>query len=351
MKKKLLSLFCLLAAVVLAGCGAAPTTLPQETAVPDSSETADTAAEEAQTAQGPTDVWREKPTYNFDEMKPLYSEWTHTAGQGEAEGLYAVRSGDRWSLFSSKTGSVFLVDESRQMPYLYDTHELSVWVDEAYYNDFQAMKDKCRALDAQLMANGTDFTVPAGEMCVFDNGWIYTEDGQIYYDLRGNFVFNGTPLEQMSDVPALFGVQQAYWDEAYQGYCVENDALYAVADSTGTLLTDFQYKNVCMVGDKLIAVQNTDGNWGYCDKSGREVIPCIYQGTLHAKGGLHGFFDYPFPDRSGVVIVQGADGTKSALYTDGTTCIAAGRFEDMTPAPDGCVWAKQNGLWGLLEVN
>ena len=52
MKEKLLSLFCLLAAVVLAGCGAAPITMPQETAAPDSSETADTDAKAAFRAHG-----------------------------------------------------------------------------------------------------------------------------------------------------------------------------------------------------------------------------------------------------------------------------------------------------------
>ena len=66
--------------------------------------------------------------------------------------------------------------------------------------------------------------------------------------------------------------------------------------------------------------------------------------------GLTGPIDYAFPDMSGIVVVQGADGAKSALYTDGTPCIEEGRFEDLAPAQGGCVWAKQNGLWGLLEV-
>ena len=62
----------------------------------------------------------------------------------------------------------------------------------------------------------------------------------------------------------------------------------------------------------------------------------------------------PLPDRKilhgGVVVVQDADGARMALYTDGTVCIEAGRFEDLAPAQGGCVWARQNGQWGLLEV-
>lgn len=51
-----------------------------------------------------------------------------------------------------------------------------------------------------------------------------------------------------------------------------------------------------------------------------------------------------------MVVVQDADGARMALYTDGTVCIEAGRFEDLAPAQGGCVWARQNGQWGLLEV-
>ena len=168
-------------------------------------------------------------------------------------------------------------------------------------------------------------------------------------DAYGLKEFDGTPLAQVSDAPALFGVQQAAWDNDYQGYTVDENALYAVADSAGNLLTDFQYQNVCMYGSDLIAVQDETGNWGYCDKSGNEVIPCVYQAEMDAQG-LTGPIDYAFPDMSGIVVVQGADGAKSALYTDGTPCIEEGRFEDLAPAQGGCVWAKQNGLWGLLEV-
>lgn len=357
MKKKLMSLSSLLAAVLLAGCGAAvPAVVPEETPEPTASETTEIAAEavpaetEATATEEPADVWQVEPTYSFDAMVPLYSEWTRTAGMGDTDGLYAVRSGDRWSLFSARTGNVMLQDAARQMPYLYDGEYLSAWFDDEWYNDYSALQEKCEGYNAELQANGADMQVLYDGIGGIANRWIYTEDGQIYYDLLGTYEFSGTPLEQVSDAPALFGVRQATWDNEYQCYTVDNDALYAVADSAGNLLTDFSYKNVCMAGDVLIAVQSTDGSWGYCDKSGSEVIPCAYQGVLQAEGGMFAPIDYPFPDMSGVVVVQGADGSKSALYTDGTVCIEAGRFEDLAPAQGGCIWAKQNGLWGLLEV-
>ena len=38
-------------------------------------------------------------------------------------------------------------DAAQQMPYLYGTNELSVWLDDEYYNydNFAAMREKCEA--------------------------------------------------------------------------------------------------------------------------------------------------------------------------------------------------------------
>ena len=268
-----------------------------------------------------------------------------------ADGLYAVRDGERWSLFSTKTGNIMMQDAAQQMPYLYGTNELSVWLDDEYYNydNFAAMREKCEGLNAELQANGAEIEVLYDGVGGYANRWIYTEDGQIYYDLLGTYEFSGTPLVQVSDASALFGVRPATWDNEYRCYTVANGAPYAVARSDGSLLSSFRYKNVCMAGDELIAVEDTDGNWGYCDINGEEVIPCTYQAAMQAEGASEPI-DYPFPDMSGVVVVQDADGARMALYTDGTVCIEAGRFEDLAPAQGGCVWARQNGQWGLLEV-
>ena len=359
MKKKVMPLSCLMAAAMLAGCGTAAPAVSEKTTAP-AAETAeaaqktapaDAAESEAAAMEETAGVWQVEPCYNFDEIVPLYSEWDHTAGKNAADGLYAVRDGERWSLFSAKTGNIMMQDAAQQMPYLYGTNELSVWLDDEYYNydNFAAMREKCEGLNAELQANGAEIEVLYDGVGGYANRWIYTEDGQIYYDLLGTYEFSGTPLVQVSDASALFGVRPATWDNEYRCYTVANGAPYAVARSDGSLLSSFRYKNVCMAGDELIAVEDTDGNWGYCDINGEEVIPCTYQAAMQAEGASEPI-DYPFPDMSGVVVVQDADGARMALYTDGTVCIEAGRFEDLAPAQGGCVWARQNGQWGLLEV-
>lgn len=225
MKKKVMPLSCLMAAAMLAGCGTAAPAVSEKTTAP-AAETAeaaqktapaDAAESEAAAMEETAGVWKVEPCYNFDEIVPLYSEWDHTAGKNAADGLYAVRDGERWSLFSAKTGNIMMQDAAQQMPYLYGTNELSVWLDDEYYNydNFAAMREKCEGLNAELQANDAEIEVLYDGVGGYANRWIYTEDSQIYYDLLGTYEFSGTPLAQVSDAPALFGVRPATWDNEY----------------------------------------------------------------------------------------------------------------------------------------
>lgn len=238
MKKKVMPLSCLMAAAMLAGCGTAAPAVPEETTAPavetaeaaQETAPADAAESEAAAVEKTAGVWQVEPCYNFDEIVPLYSEWDHTAGKNAADGLYAVRDGERWSLFSAKTGNIMMQDAAQQMPYLYGTNELSVWLDDEYYNydNFAAMREKCEGLNAELQANDAEIEVLYDGVGGYANRWIYTEDSQIYYDLLGTYEFSGTPLAQVSDAPALFGVRPATWDNEYRCYTVANGAPYAV---------------------------------------------------------------------------------------------------------------------------
>ena len=242
MKKKVMPLSCLMAAAMLAGCGTAAPAVSEKTTAP-AAETAeaaqktapaDAAESEAAAMEETAGVWKVEPCYNFDEIVPLYSEWDHTAGKNAADGLYAVRDGERWSLFSAKTGNIMMQDAAQQMPYLYGTNELSVWLDDEYYNydNFAAMREKCEGLNAELQANDAEIEVLYDGVGGYANRWIYTEDSQIYYDLLGTYEFSGTPLAQVSDAPALFGVQPGA-----VGFAVQN----STAVSCTPTVKPFQY--------------------------------------------------------------------------------------------------------------
>lgn len=113
MKKKVMPLSCLMAVAMLAGCGTAAPAVPEETTAPaaeiaeavQETAPANDAESEAAAVEETAGVWQVEPCYNFDEIVPLYSEWDHTAGKNAADGLYAVRDGERWSLFSGSCSS------------------------------------------------------------------------------------------------------------------------------------------------------------------------------------------------------------------------------------------------------
>lgn len=104
-----------MAAILLAACAAAPESEPVFSAGPSpASDPAATAAAEVDNAD-----WKLTPQYDFDEMVPLYSRETHTAGYAAARNLYAVRKGTHWSLFDAASCDVLLEDVSESIPYLY----------------------------------------------------------------------------------------------------------------------------------------------------------------------------------------------------------------------------------------
>lgn len=221
----------------------------------------------------------------------------------------------------------------------------SIGVDDTY--DYQKLNALEEQINQELVAQQMPFTTMLGGHGGYGIQWILG-DSQIYRSAIGVYTFSGTPIEQVY-APDLVGIQQGIWDDEYAGYLVDNSAPFAVADKNGTILTDFDYQDACMAGESLIAVKDAAGNWGYCDQSGALVIPCIYQPQM-SLSIMNETVEYPYADLSGMVVVKNQSRQKLVLDVYGNEIISAGQYEDLAPARDGCVWAKQNGLWGLLQV-
>lgn len=353
--KKLLKSFvpCMISFAMLTGCGSAPSSSVASQEVTDSSSaqaTVETPEPTAEPTPEDSTEWIIEPQYSFDEMVPLYSRIEYTAGYGTAADYYVVRSGEYWSLYSLKNQNILLKDRLTAEPYLYSSDMLIYEAKDAP-SEYNLDQEKAIAddINQELQSDGAEFTVGVGGMGGFGNNWIYTDDHKIYLNYIGAYEFSGTLLSDVQDAPALFGIQQASWSDEYQDYVIADDAPYAICDKDGNFLSDFQYKNVCMYGQDLIAVEDQNENWGYCDKTGAFVIPCEYKAILHC-GDMYESYDVPFPDMSEVVVVMNADGQKEVFKTDGTLLIDADTYEDICPAQNGNLWVKQNGLWGLMRL-
>ena len=105
----------------------------------------------------------------------------------------------------------------------------------------------------------------------------------------------------------------------------------------------------------LIAVEKK-GKWGYLNRQGELVIPCKYDGVWgqatdrDAQGNDSAVWQRIWPApclETGVVVRKG--GEYALLNSEGKKLIGFGSYQALAPAPDGLVWAKQNGLWGLLR--
>ena len=142
MKRKLFSFSAsVITAIMLTACAAAPENKPASSAaLSPTSEAVATAIPSTSNAN-----WKLPPQYDFDEMIPLFSRETHTAGYAAARNLYAVRKGERWSLFNAANCNAFLEDLSESIPYLYGEQELSIGVDDTYdYQKLNALEEQIR---------------------------------------------------------------------------------------------------------------------------------------------------------------------------------------------------------------
>lgn len=128
-----------------------------------------------------------------------------------------------------------------------------------------------------------------------------------------------------------------------------NQALYR----SGSLLSDFVFEDVRDFSGGLIAVKQ-NGKWGYADENGRLVIPCEYEALrtdnlYAAEGQSSQERAFAASCTEGYVVVY--NGAQYALYdTQGKPVIDFGVLEALTEVHDGKLWAKQNGQWGVLDL-
>lgn len=118
------------------------------------------------------------------------------------------------------------------------------------------------------------------------------------------------------------------------------NSFFAYADQEGNLITDFLYEEAEDFSEGVAACCK-EGKWGYIDETGREITEFIYDAPWN------GFYAYPCTNDTMVV---SKDGQMGLLYRDGTLLIDYGQFEDLAPAWNDQLWAKQDGKWGLLDL-
>ena len=149
------------------------------------------------------------------------------------------------------------------------------------------------------------------------------------------------PLKQ-SDLPSdltnqlEFLLDYTFYDEMMSDvHQMADQSLYAYVNPEGKLITDFIYEDANDFSDGLAACRR-NGLWGYIDETGKELMGFIYTNAS--------------PCTDDTMVVQ-KNGKSGLLYRDGSVLIGFGEFEDLAPSYNNELWAKQDGKWGLIDLN
>ena len=123
-----------------------------------------------------------------------------------------------------------------------------------------------------------------------------------------------------------------------------------VMDGKGNILTQCIYDDVFDIEGELIPVKK-DGLWGYVDIDGKEVIPCIYQGTFNYEYGKLETGEYgnvlnyyPYPVIDGRIVVKNQDDKYGVIDTSGNVLIEF-EYDYGSPYYDNSVILKKDGEW------
>lgn len=121
---------------------------------------------------------------------------------------------------------------------------------------------------------------------------------------------------------------------------------YAFLSPEGQLITGFAYEDVVDFSEGVAAVKQ-NGKWAYLDERGTPITEFAYDGVWTASGSEQLWKAFPCTCDT---IVVSQNGQMGLLYRDGSVLINFGEFEDLAPAYNDQLWAKQNGLWGLVDL-
>ena len=90
---------------------------------------------------------------------------------------------------------------------------------------------------------------------------------------------------------------------------------------------------------------------GICRQSGKYSDPVEYDAswTQYVPQNGNAEQDYCYAASEGYVVLV-KDGVWEVRDTEGNPVIDPGVFEEIRPVYDGRCWVKQNGLWGVIEL-
>lgn len=343
--------------------------------------------------------WVVEPTYDYEQVIPLRSTSFTTSADG-ADGTTTINGKFYEASFSSYSSlpeyyGVQLSDGSWQVYYMPDhTDSSQALVDLPSTQNSTAGEDTVAGLVDMMTelfheGGGTGDALPP-PWNVLNYLESSVSEVKVYYDLYSGQGLLKSGLENMDFMPMAqadlhkpypagllstentgvdatqpFHVSFSGGDDGNYDVVVDYVLFNAVLSGQtwdypqgyigpdGQPITDFIYDRAENFSEGIAACYR-DGGWGYIDETGAELTDFVY-------GGVWADTEYNFdvweedvwyaayPCTCDTMVVW-QDGEVGLLYRDGSVLIDFGQFEDMAPAWNDELWAKQNGLWGLIDL-
>lgn len=118
----------------------------------------------------------------------------------------------------------------------------------------------------------------------------------------------------------------------------------------GRPLSGERYQNMGCVAEGVLPAKR-GGKWGYLNTRGEAVIPFAYDASwpsYDTQAKTWSSTSCYSATEGSIVLCQNGE---YALYSvSGEELIPFGQFEQLLPVFDGRLWAKQDGLWGILRL-
>lgn len=133
-------------------------------------------------------------------------------------------------------------------------------------------------------------------------------------------------------------------------------SLYGLAKN-GELLLDMEYTDYYApaykgAGLTCIALQNSEGKWGYVSSDGTAVVEFKFDGDMSSYGGMiiddeEKSHPYLF---TGDYVPVSVEGSYGYYDIEGNCVVRTGEFEQARPVHNGRAWVRKNGLWGVIKL-
>lgn len=347
-------------AACLAGCAAPVQSAPAVTPVPvdttpapvDATPTPAPTEQPAPAAPAGT-AWVVEPTLAFDTLQPMIVDRPPSLDDASPYDYNCVRgtvTSDGFSLVCKGEGEdakrgLIDMDGKLVVEPAWEhidcgsggRYVLWVWTEDRYatLDEDLRLVEIDDAERIKIMGTSTNH----GLCWVEEDGRLYSFGGGDSYIWKGEW-----------PVPHNDGPVAARWMESFPNdgsgdsgpasneYCILTDGTRPVSEE--------KYEDAGAYSCGVIPVcQN--GKWGYADEQGTLVFPCQYDAAWKSPHEWGDDSGYPATEDT---VVLCRDGQYALYALDGRALIPFGACEELCPVSGGRLWAKQGGLWGVLEL-